>query len=227
MSQVTASQVAPSPSSKNVYSRGPQPSPKLSPGYPQQPMVNQQPQRLQQHLNEQAQPVATPPNDDQYLKQQLIDTTLTKYAYVMQNTCKPMIDRINDSQKLLHHLSVVYQECVIERDELHAAARELHTAHHQLAIQNAKLTSWLECNERRDFSLEDCIEFDHPLANQLLRCVTEDMAIEDTVKEYTRLVALKLVPVQNFVRDSRMLLCQQFMSRALAVKIQNLISQDG
>lgn len=108
-----------------------------------------------------------------------------------------------------------------DKETLEAANRELRANMQQLCQTSEQLDAW-HASHRDDEepTMEDMMTFDTKASKQLVECIAEDHAIQDTYRVLDSALTNQATDVEKYVLETRKLATKQFMHRALAKKIR-------
>lgn len=110
------------------------------------------------------------------------------------------------------------------QDEKEALEQQL-----QMVLMNTDvLEGWLRDNEGKlgstnkvdDFDVDEAFETCDALSKQMLDCTASDMAVEDTIYALDKAVQEGAIPVDQYLRNVRLLSREQFFHRATASKVR-------
>lgn len=110
------------------------------------------------------------------------------------------------------------------QDEKEALEQQL-----QMVLMNTDvLEGWLRDNEGKlgssnkvdDVDVDEAFETCDALSKQMLNCTASDMAVEDTIYALDKAVQEGAIPVDQYLRNVRLLSREQFFHRATASKVR-------
>jgi len=161
------------------------------------------------------------------LQQMELNATKKALQHQMQEKYRgfgeDMKKNLDDEISTQHQLELGQSQLLEGLKKLEKQSMDFDEASHSIRTKSAQLQSWLSEYEKKDdheMSLDEAIVPADGPARQLFDCVSESGAIDDILFQLDRALSNDVIDLNTFLKEVRKLSRKQFMSRALAHKIQ-------
>ena len=167
-----------------------------------------------------------PPNPE---KQRVLDDLARQLNLVMESEIKPEL--VTDDQALLQTKSLLDWMDRLVDEEKHALEGLSSTAVENEKILKDRIESVkrviADTKLRHEPKIDEVVCAESVVHNQIYDLVTDDMAIDDTMYILDKALDHDRIKVDAYLKHTRSLAREQFMKRALASKLSDILGLGG